>query len=114
MVDAIYREAVRPRNSVYPTLIADPQRRCSTQPDRSWHPDLVDHPLVTPDDQLRLVAAVEDEGRIALGDLVARIPDHSAPISAVMVLVDAGVLALDHEAAFDAALQVSRPNPPLR
>ena len=114
MVDPIYREAVRPRNPNHPSIMSDPPRRCPPQPAPSWHPDIVDHPLVTPDDQLRLVAAVEDEGRIAIGDLVAHLPDHPAPISAVMVLVDAGILVLDQEAAFDAALQVWRPSPPLR
>ncbi len=115
MVDAIYREAARPRNhDRRHSLVAAPARRRACRQSQSWHPDLVDHPLVSPDDQLRLVAAAEREGRIALGDLVTRISDHPAPISAVLVLVDAGVLAIDQYSAFDAAVQLWRPEPTRR
>ena len=113
MVDPIYREAVRPRNhDRKPYLAADRQRRRAHEPGSGQHPDLVDHPLVSPHDQLRLVAAVEAEHRIALGDLVACIPDHPAPTSAVLALVDAGLLAIDMDAPFDAAVQLWRSGPP--
>ena len=115
MVDAIYRGAARPRNQQRrQSLIADPSRRRACEDWTPTHPDIIEHPLLSPDDQLRLVAAAEDEGRIALGDLVGAIPDHPAPISAVMVLVDAGLLAIDTDAAFDAAVQLWRPALPLR
>ena len=115
MVDSIYREAVRPRNHDRNASLTDDRlRRRAHEPPSVQHPDLIDHPLVSPHDQLRLVTAVEVEHRIALGDLVAYIPDHPAPTSAVMVLVDAGVLAIDQAAPFDAAVQLWRPAPPPR
>ena len=114
MVDSIYREAVRPRNHDHnASLLADRLRSRAHEPS-GRHPDLIDHPLVSPHDQLRLVAAVEAEHRIALGDLIAHIPEHPAPTSAVMALVDTGLLAIDADAPFDAAVQLWRPAPPSR
>ncbi|TXN22870.1 hypothetical protein [Methylobacterium sp. WL9] len=76
------------------------------------HPDLVDHPLITPDVQLMLLAAVEETGDAALGDLASAIPDHPQPISAVIALVDAGLLGIDMVSAFDASCRVWRRSSP--
>lgn len=76
------------------------------------HPDLVDHPLITPDVQLALLAAVDETGDAALGDLAFAIPDHPQPISAVIALVDAGLLGIDLASAFDASCRVWRLSAP--
>lgn len=75
------------------------------------HPGLVDHPLLSPDDQWRLVAAVDEANLISIDDLVRVIPDHPQPISAILVLVDAGILSIDQTVAFDAATQLWRCGP---
>lgn len=98
MAEAIYGGPLSARNVVQPTL-AGPQFP---------HPDLVVHPLITPDVQVALLAAVDETGDACLGDLADAIPAHLQPISAVLALVDAGVLAIDLASAFDASCRVWR------
>ncbi|MCJ2096690.1 MULTISPECIES: hypothetical protein [unclassified Methylobacterium] len=76
------------------------------------HPDFVDHPLITPDVQVRLLAAVDETGDAALSDLAFAIPDHPQPISAVLALVDAGILGIDLASVFDASCRVWRLSSP--
>ena len=73
------------------------------------HPGLIEHPDLTPEVQVALLAAVDEAVITELGDLASVIPDHPRPISAVLALVDAGLLALDLQAGFDASLSVWRP-----
>lgn len=66
-------------------------------------------PLVTPADEVALLAALGDHGIAGLDDLVAAIPGHPSPLSAIFALVDAGRLAVDLDAPFEAAIPVWRP-----
>lgn len=98
MAEAIYGGPVSARNTVGATQ-AGPQLP---------HPNLVVHPLITPDVQVALLTAVDETGDASLGDLADAIPAHPQPISAVLALVDAGLLAIDLVSAFDAACRVWR------
>lgn len=101
MAASIYGGLVSARNASRPTL-AGPQFP---------HPHLVDHPLLTPEVQAALFAAMDGTGESTLSDLADAIPEHPQPISAVLALVDAGLLALDLVAAFDASCRVWRIGP---
>jgi hypothetical protein len=98
MAKAIYGGHMSARNTVRPTPAG------SAPP----HPDLVLHPLITPDLQVALLAAVDETGDSCLGRLADAIPAHPQPISAVLALVDAGLLAMDLVSAFDASCRVWR------
>ncbi|MGU3478578.1 hypothetical protein [Methylobacterium sp. D48H] len=104
MAAVIYGGPVSARNTVRPTL-------AGTQ---FPHPNLVDHPLITPDVQFALLTAVDETGDASLGDLADAIPEHPQPISAVLALVDAGLLAIDLVSAFGASCRVWRIGPALR
>lgn len=102
MAEAIYGGPV-PAGKTARTVLADP-----VPP----HPDLVLHPLVGPDVQIALLAAVDAAGGASLGALAEAIPGHDRPISAVLALVDAGLLALDCASPFDASCRVWRTGRP--
>lgn len=101
MAEAIYGGRMSACNTVRPTLAG------STRP----HSDLVVHPLITPEVQVTLLAAVDETGDASLGDLADAIAPHPQPISAILALVDAGVLAIDLVSAFDASCRVWRISP---
>jgi hypothetical protein len=67
------------------------------------------HPELTPEIRDALLAAVDRAGIAGIGELAAAIPHHPRPISAVLALVDTGLLALDLQSGFDASLRVWRP-----
>lgn len=61
------------------------------------------------DDLVAIMAALEETGGTReIGDLASAIPCCPRPISAIIVLVDAGLLDMDLAAAFDAATRVTR------
>ena len=72
------------------------------------HPGLVAHPLITAEVQVCLLATIDETGDATLDDLARAIPDHDRPVSAVLALVDAGVLGIDLAAPFDASCRVWR------
>jgi hypothetical protein len=64
---------------------------------------------VTPDDLVAIMTALEESGGTReIGDLAWAIPHCPRPISAILALVDAGLLAIDLEGAFDASTRVTR------
>ena len=66
-------------------------------------------PGVTPEEHLAIMAALEETGGVReIGDLAEAIPDCPRPISAVFALAEAGLLAVDLAAPFDAATRVAR------
>lgn len=66
-------------------------------------------PEVTPEELVAIMAALEEEGGTrTLGDLALAIPTSARPISAVLALADAGLLAFDPGAPFDAMIRVTR------
>ena len=66
-------------------------------------------PHLTPDQFIRLLAVIEDEGGIATIDDISRaLPSVLQPVSAVFDLCDAGILNVDWESAFDGDMRVWR------
>lgn len=64
---------------------------------------------VSPDDLVAVMTALDEFGGVReIGDLAGAIPDCTRPISAILALADAGLLAIDCEAPFDASTQVTR------
>jgi hypothetical protein len=112
MGDPISHGVARERNSLVPLPVSDLSRArlplADSQNAGPRHPGLVDHPLVTPEVQFALLAAVDETACAELGDLVDAIPDHPQPLSAVLALVDAGLIGLEFNAPFDRHLRVWR------
>jgi hypothetical protein len=73
------------------------------------HADLVTHSLVSPEDQVTILAAVDDTVVAELGDLIAALPHHPRPITAILALIEAGLLAVDFRAPFDSPVRIWRP-----
>lgn len=64
---------------------------------------------VSPDDLVAVMTALDEFGGVReIGELAEAIPGCTRPISAILALVDAGLLAIDCEAHFDASTQVTR------
>ena len=64
---------------------------------------------VTPDEHLAIMAALDETGGVReIGDLAEAIPGCPCPISAILALVEARLLAIDLAAPFDAATRVTR------
>ncbi|HEX2172023.1 MAG TPA: hypothetical protein VHL09_06215 [Dehalococcoidia bacterium] len=64
-----------------------------------------------PDVRAILLAAAGTADVVRLGDLVDAVPDHPQPLSAVLALVDQGLLGIDLEAPFDPDLGLWRLRP---
>jgi hypothetical protein len=73
------------------------------------HPGLVEHPFVSPEEQVTILAAVDEAVVAELGDLIAALPHHPRPITAVLALIEAGLLAVDFQAPFDSSVRIWRP-----
>ncbi|HEV7436769.1 MAG TPA: DUF4357 domain-containing protein [Pseudorhizobium sp.] len=58
-------------------------------------PGLVPHPLLTPDDQVRILSLIDETGSATLGDLMAALVSHERPATAVLELVAAGALSIE-------------------
>lgn len=56
---------------------------------------LVQHPALSPNDQVQILSVVDATGRASLGDIVAELPGHDQAVSAILALVSAGVLTID-------------------
>ena len=96
-----------------PAPAADPDRQDSDRriPDRRFASATaaLRIPGVTPEEHLAILAALEETGGVReIGDLAEAVPGCQRPISAVLALVDAGLLAIDLAAPFDAATRVAR------
>ena len=91
-----------PRN---PALSAGPAHKPATR----QHPDRVTPPFVSPEHQVTILAAVNGAGVVELGDLIAALPLHPRPITAILALVEAGLLAVDFHASFDSPVWIWRP-----
>jgi len=92
----------RPRNP-------DPGAGPAHEPGTRRHPGLVVHPFVSPEDQVTILTAVDEAGVAELGDLVAALPYHPRPITAILALIEAGLLAIDFRAPFDSNVRIWRP-----
>lgn len=65
-------------------------------------------PHLTPDEYVRLLAHVDDQGVTTLDAVSRALPRVSQPISAVFDLCDAGILNVDWEAALDGDMHLWR------
>ncbi|WP_046867549.1 hypothetical protein [Microvirga massiliensis] len=112
MVVSIYGADAPARNCDGGARPADPTHiRRLTAGTRALLPraDLVRHPGLASDAQVRILTVVDEgDGEATLGGIAGALPDHPWPISAVLALVDVGLLALDLQAPFDADLRVRR------
>jgi hypothetical protein len=73
------------------------------------HPGQVEHPFVSPEDQVTILAAVDEVVVAELGDLISALPHHPRPITSILALIEAGVLAVDFHAPFDGPVWIWRP-----
>jgi hypothetical protein len=71
-------------------------------------PGLVQHPLVSPDDQVRILHVIKQSGTASLEEIIAALPGHPAPASAALALVQAGILEIS-EGLIDGDIQLTRP-----
>ncbi|MGV3575224.1 MAG: hypothetical protein ACO1O4_08840 [Devosia sp.] len=69
---------------------------------------LVQHPALSPSDQVQILSVVDATGSASLGDIVAELPGHGQAVSAVLALVSAGVLAMDAGIVLDENTLISR------
>jgi len=109
MVTPFYAGASAPRNRACDSHVASLPASAGAPPVPPGSGTAAVHPGLTPEVQVALLTAVDEAVIAELGDLAGVIPDHPRPISAVLALVDAGLLALDLQAGFDASLRVWRP-----
>jgi hypothetical protein len=87
----------------------DPGAGPAHEPGPRQHPGLVMHPFVSPEDQVTILAAVDEAVVAELGDLIEALPHHPRPITAVLALIEAGLLAVDFHAPFDSSVRIWRP-----
>jgi hypothetical protein len=119
MAKSLYSEAAASRNIVCDLSVA------SSVPRASHNGSLLpaDAPCVPggmsdvaysnlcPSVVVALLAAAGTADVVPLSDLVSAIPNHPAPLAAVMALVDRNLLGMDIGSAFDAGIGVWRLSP---
>lgn len=101
MATTIYGRALPARNG-----LSDPAVPAKTLP--------LDEPLITPMIRETLIMTADVRGGTTLGALAAALPGCARPISAVLALVDEGVLDIDLVSPFDDTCRVrtaQRPRP---
>lgn len=69
---------------------------------------LVQHPALSPSDQVQILSVVDATGSASLGDIVAELPGHDQAVSAILALVAAGVLAMNAGIILDENTLISR------
>jgi hypothetical protein len=72
---------------------------------------LVQHPLVSPSTQVRVLSIIDETGSATLSDIVAVLPDHPDPVGALMVMVNLAILVVDIRGVLDAHTIVRRADP---
>lgn len=68
------------------------------------------HPHVSALSQVRILSLVDETGSASIGDIIASLPRHEDPVSAIIALVGAGVLELVLHGVLDERTIVRRPN----
>ena len=56
---------------------------------------LVQHPLVSAPTQITILQVVDETGSATIGDIIAELPDHPDPVSAVLVMVELKILVIE-------------------
>ncbi|RYD67534.1 MAG: hypothetical protein EOP84_30465, partial [Verrucomicrobiaceae bacterium] len=69
---------------------------------------LVQHPALSPSDQVQILSIVDATGNATIGDIVAELPGHDQAVSAILALIAAGVLDKDAGMVLDENTLVSR------
>jgi hypothetical protein len=106
MAESIYGdESPRHKTSKF-SLNTNPPTKLLGQP--LPHSGIVADALISPDDQIAVLCAIDATGDATLADCAAALPDHSQPISAIVALAAMGVIAFDQNAPFDAHIRVRR------
>jgi len=72
---------------------------------------LVQHPLVSASTQITILRIVDDTGSATIGDIIAELPDHPDPVSAVLVMVELKILVIDSKVVLDVHAIVRRADP---
>lgn len=72
------------------------------------HPGLVNHPALTPSVQVQILSIVDATGSASIGDIVAELPGHNNPVSAIFALVAADVLVVLSDGIIDAHTILAR------
>lgn len=75
------------------------------------HPGLISHPTLTPSVQVQILSIVDATGSASIGEIVAELPGHVDPVSAIFALVAAGALVVLSEGIIDAHTVLARPLP---
>lgn len=75
------------------------------------HPGLISHPTLTPSVQVQILSIVDATGSASISDIIAELPGHDDPVSAVFALVAAGALVVLSEGIIDAHTVLARPRP---
>ena len=76
------------------------------------HPGLVADPLVTPDFQVSVLAAIDESGSAPFGDLVGLVPDYPNPIAAAFAMAEAGIVEIEPVPVVDMHTRLRRRTPP--
>lgn len=72
---------------------------------------LVQHPLVSAPTQVKILEVVEETGSATIADIVAELPDHPDPVSAILVMVEVRILVIEIKGVLDAHSIVRRADP---
>ncbi len=77
--------------------------------EQAVHDEIVGHPLVSADDQIAVLALIDEEGgKTTLLDCIAALPNHPRQVSALVAMAAAGIVGFDRDAPFDANCRVAR------
>ncbi|MCF1742049.1 hypothetical protein [Paradevosia shaoguanensis] len=72
---------------------------------------LIQHPLVSASTQVKILEVVDDTGSASVADIIAELPDHPDPVSAILVMVELRILVLEVDGVVDANTVVRRADP---
>lgn len=72
------------------------------------HPGLIIHPTLTPSVQVQILSIVDATGSASIGDIIAELPGHDDPVSAIFALVAAGALVVLSAGIIDAHTVLAR------
>lgn len=76
------------------------------------YPGLVQHPLVSADVQVKILAVIDETGCAKLEDILAVLGQHPQPAGAVMALAQAGVITIEPGRILDTHTRVGRVRQP--
>ncbi|MDF2797337.1 MAG: hypothetical protein K0R85_81 [Devosia sp.] len=72
---------------------------------------LIQHALVSASTQVKILKVVDETGSASVADIIAELPDHPDPVSAILVMVDLKILVVDVNGVLDGNATVRRADP---